>query len=356
MTAAPLSASVVIPSFNYGRFLPNAIDSALAQARPPLEVIVVNDGSTDETSAVLAAYAGRVHALNKPNGGHASAINAGCRLARGDAVFLLDADDEMKPGAIETVLDAWRPGTVMIHWRPSQMDALGRDIAGTVPAPWVRLDEGDLRARILATGGFDTTVTSGLALRRDALERVLPIPEDVFRQGADGYVVRAIAFLGPVQAIDRALTRYRRHGENDSDLGASPGRVAAGLRRRIEFKVNELGVVPELAREHGLRVDPRYGEKDQEYLFVRLASVKLDPEHHPIPGDSPLGLLRPLLAAQWHSDRSARARLAAVAFATSMAVLPRSAGWKLLAWRYTPATRPQWLTRLATLRHRNLAR
>ena len=356
MPARPRNASVVIPSFNYARFLRDAVDSALSQRRAPLEVIVVDDGSTDETPAILAEYGPRVRSLRQENGGHASALNAGCRAAQGDVVFLLDADDEMRPDAIATVLDAWRPGTVMVHWRPSQMDADGHDIAGTVPAPWVRLDEGDLRARILATGGFDTTVTSGLALRRDALAQVLPIPEEVFRQGADGYLVRAIAFLGLVQAIDRALTRYRRHGENDSDLGASPGRVAAGLRRRIEFKVNELGIVPELAREHGLHVDPRYGDKDQEYLFVRLASLRLDPARHPIPGDSPLGLLRPLVAAQWRSERSARSRLAAVAFATSLALLPRSAGWKLLAWRHTPAARPRWLVRLASLRHRAAAR
>ena len=356
VTAKPQTASVVIPSFNYARFLRNAIDSALSQGRAPLEVIVVDDGSADDSPGVMAEYGSRIRALVKDNGGHASAINAGCALARGDVVFLLDADDEMQPGAIETVLDAWLPETVMIHWRPSQMDADGKDIAGTVPAPWVRLDEGDLRARILATGGFDTTVTSGLSLRRDALQRVMPIPEDLFRQGADGYLVRAIAFLGPVQAIDRALTRYRRHGDNDSDLGASHREVAAGLRRRIEFKVNELGMIPDLAREHGLHVQPRYDQKDQEYLFVRLCSVKLDPARHPIPGDSPWRLLRPLVAAQWLSERPVKARLAAVTFAASIAVLPRVLGWKLLAWRHTPTARPPWLARIAALRHRAATR
>lgn len=356
MGTRPQTASVVIPSYNYARYLANAVDSALGQSPPPLEVIVVDDGSSDESPEVLARYGDRVSTVLKQNGGHASAINAGCRIARGDVVFLLDSDDEMQPGAIADVLDAWRPETVMIHWRPSQMDAAGRDIVGTVPAPWVRLEEGDLRQRLLSSGGFDTTVTSGLALRREVLLKVLPIPEEQFRQGADGYLVRAIAFLGPVQAIDRALTRYRRHGDNDSDLGATPVSVASGLRRRIEFKVNELAVVAELARAHGLRVEPSYGERDQEYLFVRLASVKLDPERHPIPGDSAPALLPKLLRAQWRSYRSRKARLAAAAFATALALTPRALGWKLLAWRHTPAARPSWLARLASLRHRAATR
>jgi hypothetical protein len=353
---SPRTASVVIPSFNYGRYLRNCIESALGQSHAPCEVIVVDDGSSDESHAIIESFGARILAVMKPNGGHASALNAGCRLAQGDVVFLLDADDELRPGAIDTVLSVWRPETVMVHWRPSQMDADGRDIAGTVPAPWIRLDEGDLRDRMLRTGGFSTTVTSGLALRRDVLLQVLPIPEDVFRQGADGYLVRAIAFHGVVQAIDRPLTRYRRHGENDSDLGRSPESVAVGLRKRIEFARNELGAVPQLARAHGLEAAAALGENNPEYLFVRLASVKVEPARHPIAGDAPARLLPRLIAAQWRSGRPLRARLAAAAYGTSIALLPRSLAWRVLAWRHSPAARPGWLSALATWRHRAMAR
>ncbi len=356
MRHPPQTASVVIPSYNYGRYVGNAVESALGQSRPACEVIVVDDGSTDATPAVLEGFGPLIRTVRKENGGHASAINAGCQLALGDAVFLLDADDELRPEAVETVLGAWRPETVMVHWRPSQMDADGNDIAGTVPAPWVRLDEGDLRARVLSDGSYATTVTSGLALRRDALQRVLPIPEESFRQGADGYLVRAIAFLGPVQAIDRPLARYRRHGENDSELGASQERVASGLRKRIDFARNELGMVPVMARRHGFHASPRLGESDPDFLFVRLASVKLAPSEHPIAGDSPSRLLPRLLRAQWRCYRSGRVRLAAAAFASSVALLPRSLAWRLLAWRHSPAARPVWLSTLASWRHRGPSR
>jgi glycosyltransferase involved in cell wall biosynthesis len=348
----PRHASIVIPSFNYARFLRNAIDSALKQQPRPLEVVVVDDGSADESPRVIASYGSAIKAILKENGGHASALNAGCRAARGEVVFLLDSDDEMRPGTLGKVLAAWRPETVLFHWRPRQMDAQGRDIPGTVPAPWVRLDEGDVRQRILATGGFETTVTSGLALRRDALERVLPIPEDVFRQGADGYLVRTIAFLGEVQAIDEPLTRYRRHGENDSDLGASRVRVAASLRRRIEFKTNELGLVPRLARQYQMDFHPRFRDRDPEYLFLRLASMKLEPANHPMPGDRPGRLLRLLLGAHLRSGRPTGARLSACAYAAAIGLLPRALSFKLLSWRHTPHARPGWLAAIAAWRHR----
>lgn len=150
---APRTSSIVIPSYNYGRFVGQAIDSALRQTRPTGEVIVVDDGSTDDTRAVISRFGARVRAVFKENGGHASAINAGCLSAKGDVVFLLDADDELLPETVETVLAAWKPETVMIHCRLSLMDALGSDIPGSVPPPWVPLDEGDVRPWMLSDGG-----------------------------------------------------------------------------------------------------------------------------------------------------------------------------------------------------------
>jgi hypothetical protein len=227
------------------------------------------------------------------------------------------------------------------------MDAGGRDVPGRVPAPWVRLDEGDVRPRLLATGGFSTTVTSGLALRRDALLRVLPIPEGSYRQGADGYLVRAIAFLGPVQAVDRPLARYRRHGENDSAIAAPP-QLAAALRKKIGFMRNEFESVKELARAHGLPVREDLGEHDPDYLFLRLCSLAVDRAGHPLPDASRLRLATRFLATQWRSSAPAGRRLAIASLASAVAVLPDALRRPLLAWWHVPATRPTWLVRLAS--------
>jgi glycosyltransferase involved in cell wall biosynthesis len=97
---APM-VSVVITCFNYGEYLAEAIDSAIGQSYRPLEVIVVNDGSTDDTEAVAMQYAGDIHYLYQSNSGVSVARNTGIRTARGDFVVGLDADDTLAPDFVE---------------------------------------------------------------------------------------------------------------------------------------------------------------------------------------------------------------------------------------------------------------
>jgi glycosyltransferase involved in cell wall biosynthesis len=101
----PRSVSVVIPTYNYARFLGRAIESVMAQTVAPIEIIVVDDGSTDETPEVLARYANHVTALRRMNSGVASARNAGISVANGDLVAFLDSDDVWRPTKLERQLE-----------------------------------------------------------------------------------------------------------------------------------------------------------------------------------------------------------------------------------------------------------
>lgn len=109
--------SVIIPVWNRAREVSSAIDSALAQTLPPLEVIVVDDGSTDETPEVLARYGDRIRVVRQSNQGVAAARNAGIAVARGDLVAFLDSDDVWQPRKLE--LQAARfdadPGLGLVH-------------------------------------------------------------------------------------------------------------------------------------------------------------------------------------------------------------------------------------------------
>ena len=100
-----MRASLIIPTYNHARVLGAAIDSALAQTVNAVDVIVVDDGSTDETGAVLARYAGRVRVLRQENRGLSAARNAGLAAARGTFVSFLDADDVMAPTKLAAQLE-----------------------------------------------------------------------------------------------------------------------------------------------------------------------------------------------------------------------------------------------------------
>jgi glycosyltransferase involved in cell wall biosynthesis len=98
------TVTVVIPCFNQARYLPDAIRSVFAQSHPPIECIVVDDGSTDETSALAAAHGTRV--IRQANRGVSEARNAGLLAARGELIVFLDADDVLLPDALARGADA----------------------------------------------------------------------------------------------------------------------------------------------------------------------------------------------------------------------------------------------------------
>jgi glycosyltransferase involved in cell wall biosynthesis len=103
--ASPL-VSVIIPCYRQARLLPGAIESALAQTHPAVQVVVVNDGSDDNTDEVADRYRTRVRYVRKPNGGLPSARNAGIAAAEGDWLHFLDADDLLHPRALAWLVEA----------------------------------------------------------------------------------------------------------------------------------------------------------------------------------------------------------------------------------------------------------
>ena len=132
--------SVVIPCYNQAHFLGEAIESALAQTCRPLDVVVVDDGSTDDTFEVAAAYTA-VRCLRQPNGGMSAARNAGLGAARGGYIVFLDADDRLLPGALQAgaaTLDA-HPEAALVVGRHRRIAADGAPLPVT-PRPRVERD------------------------------------------------------------------------------------------------------------------------------------------------------------------------------------------------------------------------
>jgi hypothetical protein len=253
--------SVVIPNYNYARYLGAAVDSALGQTHSELEVIVVDDGSTDDSREILAGYGDRVRVLLQENAGQLAAVNAGVAASRGEIVCLLDSDDVFLAEKVARVEEAFRraPSPSLVYHQVQTVAADGRTELGN-PMPrgvW----SGDIRERVERAGGFwSHPTTSALSFSRAFLERVMPLPSAVSGPYVDTFLASIAAFSGPVVGIAQPLALFRLHGENTWSQGplrqSQAGAEMLGERRDQilrEFEAlkvglrDRLGIQPEIA-------------------------------------------------------------------------------------------------------------
>jgi glycosyltransferase involved in cell wall biosynthesis len=229
--------TVLIDTFNYGRYVEEAVSSALEQDFPAgdREILVVDDGSTDDTQERLKKFGNAIRYLRKTNGGQASAFNVGFDQARGQVIALLDADDVWLPEKLSRVHQVFekKPEVAMVYHRVHMWDGI-RDLSEDpcfIPISG-RVTE-DRRALLQ----YPMMATSCLAFRREALRKVLPVPETL-RFQADAYLTGLIIFAAPVAALPEYLGKYRLHGANLFQAnGEKP------TRSQIEQKMEMRGVL-----------------------------------------------------------------------------------------------------------------
>ena len=292
MSAPSPAVDVVVTNHNYARFLPQAIESACGQTHPDVNVIVVDDGSTDGSREVLGRFADRVEVVLKEQGGQASALNAGAERCRGDVLLVLDADDVLRPQAAERVAAAFAadPGLAKVQFPMAIVDADGRPTGEVKPGGHLRAPTGDQRRAELAFP-FDLPWLpgGGTGFRTEAVRRILPIPErDYPRSGADWYLVHLTALLGEAALLDDVCAEYRVHGGNAYQLDRDEIDLDH-LREAIVFAGATTRSLEALAGELGL-AHPRPILSCAD-LANRLVSLKLEPQRHPVAADRPLGLL-----------------------------------------------------------------
>ncbi len=343
VAASPRRAtlSVIITNFNYARFLPVAIDSALGQSEP-VQVIVVDDFSTDTSRDVIAAYGDRIEPVLQPeNRGHGAGFNAGFARATGDLVMFLDADDFLLPGAVKLILENYDPGAAAYMYRMRYTDETGV-LAGYFPPLAQPFSSGDLAPLLCARGRYNGTITSGLVFSRTALQAIMPMDAEQFRQGGDGYLAVAAPFYGPVRAFDLPLSAYRLHGAQHSSPG--PENLARRARWRISHDHARHDVLRVHAAKQGLAVAAGLGEADPLYIKERIISLMFEPENHPIVGDTLQDLFKRSRQISLASHRGAY-RYARAGWWMLLASLPPGLRRRLFLYEIAPNTRPAWFTK-----------
>ena len=245
MKPKPL-VSIIVNNYNYDRFLRKAIDSALAQTYSLVEIIVVDDGSTDQSREIIASYCDRIIPVLKENGGQASAFNSGMQASSGSILCFLDSDDIFYPHKVETVVNllsqiGWQNEDILLnnfsevidqHETPIKIDLVSEILSA--PGDWHFLPvlagkpsffDGQLsqvstpeqtyqfaaKYRFLPYLGVQT---SGITMTKSLADKIFPLPEKEIKVSADVFLVKAASLYGAVYATNHTLSQYRAHGSN----------------------------------------------------------------------------------------------------------------------------------------------
>lgn len=339
--------SIIINNYNYGRFVHQAIKSAMAQTYSRLEVIVVDDGSTDDSVAVInrISDSSRVKTFFKENGGQASAFNAGFGISSGDYIIFLDADDTLLPHAVATlqqrILSISQEAS-KLQYRLMLVDQDGSDLGLVAPACNLN-NPGSARDDLLRTGRYCTPPTSGNCFARSFLKKVMPMPEASYRISADGYLITLAPLYGSVHDLREVLGTYRIHGANSWSSDEST-RFARCVQHEIQRAcLLEQHSVPALG--HAVSAEDTLA-RNFRHIASRISSCKLFPENHPVRNDTPRALVMTgVIVVMRDMNLGIPQKILWVSWFILVGILPRKMAKQIIAWPYYH-TRRHFLHRL----------
>jgi glycosyltransferase involved in cell wall biosynthesis len=226
--------TALVDTFNHERYIEQALVSVLEQGLSPLEleIVVVDDGSTDRTPEIIQKFLPRVKYLRKKNGGQASAFNAAYSEVSGQIVAILDGDDWWAKGKLTTVVDdlEQNPEISAVSHAYYRFYEETNELKVCGPSKVTLLNLATPEAARAAHFGWVFLQPSALTVRRKVLEQVIPIPE-VLVFSADSSIATASIAMG-VRVLPQPLSYYRFHSSN---LYAMISEDPAKLQRRYEM-------------------------------------------------------------------------------------------------------------------------
>lgn len=345
----PPLVSICINNYNYERFLRDSIESALQQSYRPIEVIVVDDGSTDGSRGILAEYSDRVTIILQENLGQSSAANSAFSVSSGDIVVFLDSDDMLKPNAVEAVVRNWLPGTVKVHFALAVIDGEGNALPIRIPR--LPLDSGDVTPLLLKYGHYVTSPMSGNAYSRKALIPLMPIPESWKISGhwVDAYLGHLVPFAGPIVSLNEPHGFYRIHSRNHSpQLDRSRDATITKLRNYLVTEVAVKRILENQAAKVGRKVHVSAVTGSYSCLKAWLALIKLGGRLDELPPRTVFELCLCFLRVVWTGPSMTLAdRIGLSCWGLVTALCPTRLTNTVVSLGMSPSARPAWISKLA---------
>lgn len=331
--------SIIINNYNYGKFLAEAIYSALLQSYSNIEVIVVDDGSTDNSREIIEEYKDRIHAIFQINGKQAAALNTGFFACKGEIILFLDADDYLLPTAVQKVVEAFQPGIGKVHFRLQVVDGNSEPLGYFIPSVGMSLATGAVWQKLLQTSSYVSSPMSGNAYRRETLNPVFPIPDE-YKTTADDYLMISTPFYaGDLAAIHEALGAYRVHTSNQWALTSISG---SRFRRFVNHDLQNFSLLRQRAQELNLEVPSDLERRSLGRIWSRLASLRLEPKAHPVETDQVLILVSWGLLALWrYSNHNLPKKIIYSSLFLWVGFMPLALAQRGITYLYAPHLRPK---------------
>jgi glycosyltransferase involved in cell wall biosynthesis len=331
-----LTFTVIIPSYNYDRFIARAIDSVLSQSFPDFELFVVDDGSTDSSWSIIEHYGDRVLPRRYSNQGAARACLSAFREARGQYIYVLDADDEMKAGCLETVARHLAQGPAKIQFPLTPIDADDRIVGAAFPQFPSPYSRAQMLQEVKRNGAYLTGPTSGIIYRADVLKAIGDVD---YERYLDGVAYLLCPFMGDVVTIHEPLANYRLHGANASSFNAPTSEWIATERERFVARLVHLR---QIFLRLGLDASGAPDGDATPYVLERRILERL------ANGESvPLALSVAYVNRLVKSFMPLKKKAAMSIWAFAVSVSPKPIRNTLFRWRYNPRSRPRFLQTVA---------
>lgn len=333
--------SVVIPNHNYAKFVGTAIKSALDIRWPRVEVVVVDDGSTDNSLEVIESFADKITIIRQPNAGQMQSSVNGFHRSTGELIIFLDSDDALHPDVMNEIAAVWTDKASKFQFQMRTVNAEGMPTGSILPQYFITPTPQQIREWVTTAGVYPTPPGSGNAYPRWVVEKIFGFKSDFVDRAPDSYLVTAAPVYGDIVTVPKPLVDYRVHGDNH---GAFLQLEDSRFAREVDVTIRRFKFFREVACSAGLKVEPEALSRNMMFLCLRTASFALRPDIHPIPKDRAGSIFMDCLRSLYFPQGFSYSQRGSLFLWTACMLFgPGRLARALASWRYAPISRPRWM-------------